>query len=223
METLPFPLLLIVSALIDSVNPCAISVLLITIAFLLSLGKPRKEILAIGGAYIGGIIIVYTLIGLGILATLTLFGIPHGVAKIGATVMIIFGLLDLAGELIPGFPIQLKIPSMAHGKIALLMEKASIPAAALLGVFVGSVEFPCTGGPYLTVLGLLHDNATKLQGFLYLLLYNVIFVSPLIFLLYLANTRVMLEKIDLWRKTYGHTHLIMGCAMILLGVVILAL
>ncbi|KKU56475.1 MAG: putative membrane protein, partial [Candidatus Amesbacteria bacterium GW2011_GWA2_47_11] len=51
------------AALIDSVNPCAISVLLLTIGFLLSLEKSRREILSIAGFYILGIFVTYILIG----------------------------------------------------------------------------------------------------------------------------------------------------------------
>src|SRR3989344_1391690 len=55
--------LVAVAALIDSINPCAFSILLLTIAFLFSLGKARGSILKIGGAYILGIFAVYILIG----------------------------------------------------------------------------------------------------------------------------------------------------------------
>ena len=53
-----------IAALIDSINPCAFSILLLTIAFLFSIGKIRSGILKIGGAYIFGIFAVYILIGL---------------------------------------------------------------------------------------------------------------------------------------------------------------
>src|SRR3990167_2589289 len=57
--------LVIIAALIDSINPCAFSILLVTIAFLFSIGKLRRNILAIGGVYILGIFLAYLLIGLG--------------------------------------------------------------------------------------------------------------------------------------------------------------
>src|SRR3989338_2900548 len=68
--------LVIVSSLIDSLNPCAFSILFLTIAFLFSLGRSRKDIFKIGGVYILGIFVVYILIGLGILQTLHLFNTP---------------------------------------------------------------------------------------------------------------------------------------------------
>jgi len=58
-----FPLITI-SSLLDSVNPCAFSVLLLTIAFLLNVGRTRMHILKVGGLYILCIFLVYILIGL---------------------------------------------------------------------------------------------------------------------------------------------------------------
>src|SRR3972149_6844283 len=47
--------LVVVAALIDSINPCAFSILILTIAFLFSVGKLRSSVLEIGSAYILGI------------------------------------------------------------------------------------------------------------------------------------------------------------------------
>src|SRR3989344_6587024 len=154
-----FPLVSIV-ALIDSINPCAFSILLLTIAFLFSLGFGRAGILKIGLSYILGIFLAYLLIGLGILQVLHIFNTPHFMGKLGSGILIGWGILNLINALFPAFPIKLKIPRAAHGKIAELMDKASIPTAFLLGALVGLCEFPCTGGPYLMVLGLLHDAQT---------------------------------------------------------------
>src|SRR3989338_5438751 len=73
-----------IAALIDSINPCAFSVLLLTIAFLFSIGQARSGILKIGGAYILGIFAAYIMIGLGLLQALHLFNPPHFMAKIRA-------------------------------------------------------------------------------------------------------------------------------------------
>ena len=43
------------AAVADSINPCAFSILFLSIAFLFSLNKDRKYILKAGGLYIFGI------------------------------------------------------------------------------------------------------------------------------------------------------------------------
>lgn len=213
--------LVAVSSLVDSINPCAFSILLLTIAFLFSLGRLRDNILKIGLTYVLGIFVVYLLIGLGLLQALHLFNTPHFMAKIGAILLALVGIINLASHYIPSFPIQLKIPSVSHKKMAVLMERGSIPAAFGLGALVGLCEFPCTGGPYLMVLGLLHDKTTYLTGFLYLLLYNAIFVLPLVVLLLVASERSLLERVQVWRKrNMGQMKVISGVVMVLLGVII---
>src|SRR3989338_2088388 len=90
--------LVLVSALIDSINPCAFSILLLTIAFLLSIAKPRSDVMKIGGSYILGIFFVYILIGLGILQTLHIFNTPHFMAKVGAWLLMALGAVNLINE-----------------------------------------------------------------------------------------------------------------------------
>lgn len=213
--------LVIVSAFLDSINPCAFSVLLLTIAFLFSVGKLRSSILRIGGAYIFGVFLVYILIGLGILQVLHLFNTPHFMAKFGAALLILLGVINLINEYFPAFPVKLRIPSISHNAMAELMEKASLPTAFLLGVLVGICEFPCTGGPYLMILGLLHDNATFGTGLGYLAFYNAIFISPLVVILFIAGDKLLLGKVEQWKKQNTRSMKLWGgIAMVVLGLII---
>ncbi len=188
------------AAMIDSINPCAFSILFLTITFLFSLQKDRKFILKAGGLYVFGIFLVYTLIGLGVLQVLSILQIPNGLAKIGAIILIGYCVLALIQEFFPSFPIKLKIPASSHRMLAQVIHKASVPASFFLGVLVGLFEFPCTGGPYLFVLGLLHDQANFWKGFGYLIVYNAVFVAPLVVILLLSTNKAMLDKVERLRK-----------------------
>ena len=213
-----------VAALIDSVNPCAFSILLLTIAFLLSIGKLRSNVLQIGSAYIAGIFVVYLLIGLGLLQALHLFDTPHFMANVGAGLLVLLGVLNVVNALVPAFPIKLAIPHAAHRRIAVLMEQASVPTAFLLGGLVGLCEFPCTGGPYLMVLGLLHDQATYFTGVAYLILYNVIFILPLVLILLFASDASLFARVQAWQERKRQAmRLGGGGAMVALGLLIFAL
>ena len=216
--------LVAVAALIDSINPCAFSILLVTIAFLFSIGKLRSGVMKIGGSYIFGIFVVYILIGLGILQALHFFNMPNFMAKAGAFLLVILGGINLINEFFPSFPLKLKVPHIAHSKMAELMERGSMGMAFLLGAFVGLCEFPCTGGPYLMVIGLLHDQATYLRGLSYLILYNLIFILPLAVILFIASDKALLDKVQTWQRSERKDmRLAAGAAMILLGVLIFLL
>jgi len=209
------------AALLDSINPCAISVLLLTIGFLLSLNKARSEINKIGFIYIGSLYLTYLFIGLGVLQALVFFGFPHMLAKVGAFILFGTGLINLLGDLIPHFPIKLKIPNAAHPILARYMKKSTYPSMFVLGILVGLFEFPCTGGPYLTILSLLHDKASFNSGLLYLLYYNIIFVSPLIIILIMANSKIVLGKVGDWRKKYTkRVDIVSSILMMVLSVII---
>lgn len=213
--------LVVVSALLDSINPCAFAILLITIAVLMGMGAARGRMLRVGGVYISGIFAAYLVIGLGIFGTLHLFDTPHFMGKVGAAVLVGWGIISIIGEIFPAFPVKLRVPHAVHHRMAVLMERATIPAAFGLGALVGLCEFPCTGGPYLMVLGLLHDSATYLRGIGYLVLYNGVFILPLVVLLMLAADAQVLARLQAWRNANARRMRIWGgAAMLALGVAI---
>ncbi|MDO8579404.1 MAG: hypothetical protein Q7R72_00850 [bacterium] len=214
--------LVVFSALLDSVHPCSFSILLITIAFLFSLQTLRSRILQIGGLYIVGIFAAYFTIGIGLLKVLHIFNTPHFMGKLGASMLILFGLWNLATALFPKFPIRLKVPDVAHSAMGRLINVVSLPAAFALGLLVGLCQFPCMGGPYLMTIGLLHDRVTYLTGFSYLLLYNFILIVPLVATLWIAANHLLLEKVKEWKKTQmKDVHLWSGIAMIIAGILVL--
>ena len=216
--------LVLVAALLDSVHPCSFSILLITIAFLFGMRFTRKKILQIGGTYIAGIFVAYFAIGLGILKTLNFFNVPHFMGKLGAILLIGFGVLNILNEFLPEFPIRLKLPSAAYVKMGKLTEQASIPAAFALGLLVGICQFPCMGGPYLMVIGLLHDHSTYFTGLGYLTIYNLILVLPLIAALWIAADKLVVEKVKEWKRNkMKGVRLWAGIIMIVLGFFIFSL
>lgn len=213
--------LVLISSLLDSVHPCSFSILLVTIAFLFGMQMTRKKILQIGGTYIAGIFAAYLLIGLGILKVLHLFDTPHFMGRLGATILIVFGAINIINEFFPKFPIKLKIPSVSHTAMGKLMERASIPAAFGLGLLVGICQFPCMGGPYLMVIGLLHDRMTYFAGFGYLVLYNLILVLPLLAVLIVAADKAIVDKVQEWKKAnLKGLRFWAGLAMIAIGILI---
>src|SRR3989344_144034 len=213
--------LVFVSALLDSVHPCSFSILLITIAFLFGIQMSRKKILQLGGTYIAGIFTAYFLIGLGILKVLHLFNTPHFMGKLGATLLIVFGVMNLINRFFPKFPIKLKIPAVAHGAMSKLMDRASFPAVFGLGILVGICQFPCMGGPYLMVIGLLKDQVTYMSGFGYLLLYNLILILPLVAVLFISADKILVDKVQLWKRdNIGSVKLWTGIGMIIIGILI---
>lgn len=219
--TLP---LVLSTGLLDSLNPCAISLLLIYIALMFTLGKGRKEILGFGAFYIGAIYVTYFLLGLGLLRVFHLFGVPGLILQVGAWLAIVFGVLNLKEYYFPNLPPHIKMPYSVRQKANDIAYKASIPAAITLGVLVGITEFPCSGAVYLTIVAYLQARETLLAGTIYLAIYNLMFILPLVIIYLAASNRVIVEKIINFQEQMGRKmHLILAALMILLGAALLIL
>ena len=88
----------------------------------------------------------------------------------------------------------------------------------LLGVFVALVELPCTGAVYLGVLALVSLAGLTANNFLLLVLYNLLFVLPLVVILFLIHRGGQTEKFEMWREKYrGYMRLTIGLLLIALG------
>ena len=58
---------------------------------------------------------------------------------------------------------------------------------------------PCSGAIYLGVLGMLATQATYTEGLAYLVVYNSIFVLPLVAMLAVASSRVVFNRLGRWQ------------------------
>ena len=112
--------------------------------------------------------------------------------------MVVLGLLNLRDAYTFEAPIA-KFPKSAMPTVRNLTVKAAFPAALLLGGFVSLAEFACSGGVYIGILVLLSTQARFWEGVGYLLLYNLLFVLPLLVVLALGTRADYLLKIDRWR------------------------
>lgn len=210
------------SAFLDGINPCAFSVLLFFIAFLFSIKKTRQSIWKMGIVYIAAIYLAYFLIGIGIAQAFIISGAPHLMAYVGAYLVIGLGVIQLLGIVFPKFPIKLRIPMSTKAAMEKWLYRGTLPASFVGGFIVGLCTFPCSGGIYVAVIGLLASTQTYMQGMAWIIWYNFIFVTPLIILLLLAANPKMTEKLHLLeRKESVNAKILIGLTMIGLGLVIL--
>jgi len=187
--------IVVASGLLAGIHPCTISVLLFFIAFLITLRKTRLNIFGIGSAYIFGIFLAYFFIGLGVLKAFSL-GQPHLAAKVAGVLVFILGFANLYDFLFPHREKKLSfgIPDSAKEKIVELVYSGSVPAALLIGIIVGICSFGCTAGIYFSITGLLISSS--LTGASMLLLYNIMFILPLIAILIIATDNRIVEMLE---------------------------
>jgi cytochrome c biogenesis protein CcdA len=214
------PLLVIFSAAVDSINPCAFAVLIFLLISIVAI-ENRRRILMVGGVYISAVFIFYLLSGIGLFSVVHVSGISTALSLLGATVAVVLGIVNVIEVLRGRDEFILAIPESKKEMIEKYIGKASLPAAFVLGILVGIFELPCTGGIYLAILGLMSREMTFMEGLPYLVLYNLIFVMPLILILLLVAYGISPERANTWRiKHRKSLRFIVGIAMIAIGAII---
>jgi len=220
--TLP---LIIGAAAVDSVNPCAIAVLILLISFLLGISASKSRMLSIGLIYIGAVYAAYLLAGLGILKFIQVLPVDVEWVQItAAAALLIFALLSFSDALsvVSGGRSTLAIPSGTKPTIKKYLSRATIFGALVAGIIVAFVELPCTGAVYFGILSLIASSLTFTKGLAYLVFYNLIFVAPLIFILFAAVAGKDIKVLEKFSKeNKAVVKALMGAVILVLIAVLL--
>jgi cytochrome c biogenesis protein CcdA len=213
------------AAVIDSINPCAIGVILFLSSALLRVSSKKDLLLKLGGIYITTVYVVYTLSGLGLIwfqYALISKGFAEVVGIIVGGLVIVIGLIEIKEFFWYGKWISLEMTPRHKEKLTKMAENFSFVGIMAIGGFVAVVELPCTGGPYLAITALLAKSFDK-QAFIYLLIYNFIFVLPLLVILlmiYFGASTLRLKEWRLGKRKW--MNLATGLLLISLGALLIA-
>lgn len=216
---LPTVGVVVTSALIDSINPCAIGVLILMVSVLLAAHQSIKKLLLLGTLYILSVFLVYLLAGLGLLYFLA--QLPLVLTEyIAITISILIvgaGIVEIKDYFWYGRWFSLTIPPIFAKKLHQYTSKATLMGVFFLGAFVSAVELPCTGAPYLAIITLL-SQYLDFTAFLLLVLYNILFVSPLLVILFLVAGGKKLHEIKRWKQANRpYMRLLIGLLLIAMG------
>jgi len=211
---------IVVAALIDSINPCAFGVLIFLLATLIATASQKKA-LKYGLIYTFIIFLVYFSAGLGIMKIISEFSsFINYVIVLAGILVLVGGLIEIKDFFFYGKGVSLRIPTSVKPTLERISKKGTLPAVILLGAIVALVELPCTGGIYLAILSLMNINKTF--GIPYLLLYNFIFVLPLLMIVLFAYFGTKTEKITAWVEgNKKYMRLVAGIIMIILAIYLL--
>ena len=162
------------------------------------------------------------MLGIGLIGLINFAGFAGLFHKIIGILAIIIGLANIKDFFwYGGAGFVMEIPRSWRPKLKSMLSGVTSPLGAfLIGFIVTLFELPCTGGPYIFVLGLLSQQISWNIIIPILLYYNFIFVLPLMvltLLIYFGYSSV--EKANKWKdKNIRILHLVTGLIMILLGI-----
>jgi len=211
------------AAVVDAVNPCEFAVLIILMTTVLATGKKRRALFS-GLAFSLSIFISYFLMGLGLYSAIQAAGLTRTFYAVIAVLAVFIGLFNLKDYLWYGKWFLMEVPMSWRPRLkSLIRNVTSVPGAFFTGFAVSLFLLPCTSGPYIVILGLLAQTTTKGYALVLLVLYNLIFVSPMVLItgaVYFGFTTT--EKAEECRtKCLKTLHLIAGLIILGLGIVML--
>lgn len=229
----------------DGINPCAITVIIFFMSFLTFQGYGKKELIGAGLSFIFAVFLAYILIGLGLFAFLyklkgfivisKIINISVGLFSIILGILCIYDFFNYKKTgstegLIMQLPriIKNKIHSIIGRHYRISGDRADskphifklIISALFVGFLVSLLEAVCTGQMYLpTIVFVLKTTSLKVSALLYLLLYNIMFIVPLLIIFLFAFLGVTSERFAVILKRYIlHIKILMAIVFLALGI-----
>ncbi|MGL4476543.1 MAG: cytochrome C biosynthesis protein [Shewanella sp.] len=229
-ETLSLPLLTVALAGVDAFNPCAFFVLLFLLSIMVN-AKSRARMLLVGGIFVFFSGFIYFLF---MIAWLNIFELL-GAGGDGGTIILIAGLLALVAGVINikeffGQKGKISLSMSANNRTGLIKRMGKLSSATSLGAMIvgttvlailaNAYELLCTAGfpmIYTSVLSM-HD-LSGIERYLYLVLYNLVYVIPLaviviVFSLTLGKRKLSEKEGEGLKLMSGIMMLGLGCMLV---------
>ncbi len=191
----------VAGGLVDGVNPCAFATIVFLISMLTYLGKSRREVAMVGAGFTTAVFVAYFLLGCTMLRAVQAFSVSHGIAAaisygVAGLAFVLAGwsLVDFVRYTRTGDAkkVTLVLPKAVKSGIHKVIRKGLsgpwlLGGAIAVGVLVALLESLCTGQVYLPiVLVIQRVPELRASAMRYLLLYNLMFIAPLVAILIIA-------------------------------------
>jgi cytochrome c biogenesis protein CcdA/glutaredoxin len=189
------------AGLVDGLNPCAFATLVFFVSYLTLSGRQGREILAVGAAFTLGVFLAYLAVGLGFYKVLDLLGDllttlgrwVYGLTGLLCAALAVFSFLDFLkarrGEI---GDMSLNLPHSLRMRINAVIRRgrgsqAFVAGSFVTGIVVSFLELACTGQVYLpTIIFVVSQPEMRGRAFVFLVLYNLLFILPLVVVFILA-------------------------------------
>jgi Cytochrome c biogenesis protein len=218
------PYVIFIAGLLAGFNPCLIAVMAFLASVIVSSGGSRKDMLVLVTGFCSGIFVTYMIVGFGILNTISYF---PGIREIITNLMVLLVAFLGLWHLYDAYYIKKHSKSSFKTPRSFidLMEKAegrNILAISFVGGSIFSlVKAPCVGAVYLMILEMLISGDDILGGTLYMALYNLGVILPILILGALLAFGLDPKKVNDYReKKRVEIRLITGIILILLALML---
>ena len=229
-------LTVLLAGLADGFNPCAFSIIIVLAGILAVGGRKRRARMLGGWAFCIASFLTYMAMGLGLMRVLrALEGLRlfyDIVMTMLSITLFLLGFLSVRDayryrkEKVPS-AIALQLPGRVKRLIRVVAETSwSGPAVVVTGFGCGFLvtllDSLCTGQIYIPVLALISREVEAWRSFMFLAVYNLAFIAPLMVIFILAAKGADSERMSRWSKrNVFPSKIAMGIVFAILGVLVL--
>ena len=214
--------LVLIAGLVDGINPCA-SAVLVFLLILLMIIRQKQRILMAGAVFTSAVYFIYFISGTGIYSLVAITGILRGYSLIAGVIAAGAGLLWIRNGIISSRASESNGPGAVEKPFFGILETMVIPGAFVLGLLTGVLELSCTGGIYLAIQDMISFKVNIVQGLVYLFLYNLAFIVPLIVIILLFYWWIPAEESEEGKeKNPGKLELFTGMLLLVFAFLVLS-
>lgn len=231
------------AGLVDGINPCAFAVIVFFVSFLAAYKYNKKEIIVVGIAYCGAVFLAYVLMGLGVFHVLyALEGFRYVALVVQWSIIVLCAIFFVL--CVYDFIVYQKTKKSEKMLLQLsknqktfihkvmrtfLKDKQDslwrlLMAAFVVGFVVSGVEAVCTGQVYLPTIRIILKEANQyfFKAAAYLIIYNLMFIAPLVLVFILTLCGKESAAFNEWLKKHlGLSKFLLCC--VFLGLLLLLL
>jgi cytochrome c biogenesis protein CcdA len=205
------------AGLLDGVNPCAFATIIFFLSYLQIARRTPREMLQVGAAFITAVFIAYLAAGLllhGVLGSLNqrFAGLQSwmnlgfgGLALVAAFLSFRDAYRARGGRL---GEMTLQLPGFLKERIRGVVRTGArarnfVAAAFVAGLVISLLELACTGQVYAPIIYQIQRG--KLDAVLWLVIYNLAFITPLVVIFLLAYGGLRSEALVAFQKQHTAT------------------
>lgn len=217
--------LVTVAGLVDSLNPCAIGIIILLLTSLIIFAKKPQRVLPTGLLYIFAVFLTYLALGLIFYQSFTKINIApfrFYFNKTLGSLLFLAGVINLKDFVFPQIGPHLEVPDFGKRYLQKMARTVSYPMAFILGILVTILGTPCSLPIYVGTVHILSRSGLGILGILgYFIYYNFLFILPLLIILLLVwkgNEWKLIEFQDLEHRGKRWMRLALGILLLGMGI-----
>ena len=192
-----------VAGLLAGFNPCLLAILAFLASTVLASSGRRRDLLTMIAFFSAGIFVVYYIFGVGLFNVLQEKSTASMFRLVLAALLLLLGLMQMedARRLNGGRDSLFRTDwamKYVHGALA----SKRLGSYFLLGALFSLVKAPCVGAVYIAIIGIISSQGYASSGLIYLMMYNLGIVLPVLLLGVIMALGMSPEQVDNFRNNH---------------------